>query len=256
VNLVTLSAIGAVACIAADLVHEGLGHGVASCLMGDRILSISTVALQNAEPNRIVAAAGTGANVVVGILSLLALRRVRQFTSVAYFLWLLAAFNLFNVGYLVFSAVSGGGDWGAVISGLSPAWLWRAVVGVAGAVLYFQVCRALAISIAAFADRGEVSLQRDGWRLVWAAYVAAGVVLTSAAALNPIGLNLILVSGVGASFGLNAGILFVPGMAPASTHGQAVASSRIRTSVTWITAAGIGSVLFIAVLGPGIKLAN
>jgi hypothetical protein len=48
---------GAVACIAPDMVHEALGHGTASWIAGDRILSLSTVAIQSAAPSRFDAAA-------------------------------------------------------------------------------------------------------------------------------------------------------------------------------------------------------
>jgi hypothetical protein len=77
-NASTLAAIGALACIAADMVHEAVGHGTASLLMSDPILSLSTVAIQNASPSRFVSAAGTTANLIVGVLSLLFLRRVRR----------------------------------------------------------------------------------------------------------------------------------------------------------------------------------
>ena len=104
---------------------EAVGHGTASLLMSDPIQSLSTVAIQNASPSRFVSAVGTTANLIVGVLSLLLLRRVRKLTPSAYFLWLFGAFNLFNVGYLVASACTNSGDWAAVISGLSPSWLWR-----------------------------------------------------------------------------------------------------------------------------------
>ena len=77
-NVLTVVSIGAVACIAADMVHEALGHGTVSWLAKDPILAISTVALQNALPNRAVSAAGTIANCLVGAASLLffAVKRV------------------------------------------------------------------------------------------------------------------------------------------------------------------------------------
>jgi hypothetical protein len=112
-NAVTLAAIGALACIAADMVHEAVGHGTASLLMSDPILSLSTVAVQTASPSRFASAAGTTANLIVGVLSFLLLRRVRKLTPSAYLLWLFGAFNLFNVGYLVASACMNSGDWAA-----------------------------------------------------------------------------------------------------------------------------------------------
>jgi hypothetical protein len=110
-SLLTVSAIGALACVAADMVHEALGHGTAAWLTGDRILSLSTVAIQNATASRFVSAAGTSANWVVGILSLLAARRVQRLTSWAYVLWIFGAYNVLNSGYLVTSAVLNSGDW-------------------------------------------------------------------------------------------------------------------------------------------------
>jgi hypothetical protein len=136
-NLVTLASIGATGCTAADMVHEALGHGTASWLTGDHILSISTVALVNATSNRLVCAAGTSANCIVGVLCLLALRRIRTFTPLAYFLWMFGAYNLLNSGYMVLSSIGNGtDDWTRVIAGLSPPWLWRGLLGLTGATVY------------------------------------------------------------------------------------------------------------------------
>jgi hypothetical protein len=131
-SLLTLASIGAIACVAADMVHEALGHGTASWLTGNRILSLSTVAIQNASASRLVSAAGTSANCIMGALSFLALRRVREFTPWAYFLWVFGAYNLLNSGYLVVSAILNSGDWANVITGLFPQWLWRCGLGLRG----------------------------------------------------------------------------------------------------------------------------
>jgi len=254
-NRVTLAAIGATACMAADLVHELIGHGIAAWLAGDRILSVSTVALQTAHPNRLVSAAGTCANVGVGILFLMLSHRSRRLTSRGYFMWIFAAFNLLNVGYLVASAILGSGDWANVIAGLEPAWQWRGLLGLAGIPLYVVACRWLACAMGEFVTRGDLaSLDR---RLVWPAYVAGGVVLTAAACLNPIGPSLILISGVGASFGLNAGLLWVPNFLPefvlATAQTQRAGIRPTPWSAAWLIVALGSSALFIAVLGPGIR---
>ena len=67
----TAASVGIVACLLADMVHEALGHCTAAWLAGDRILSLSTVGVQSATANRFVAAAGTTANCVVGVVSFL-----------------------------------------------------------------------------------------------------------------------------------------------------------------------------------------
>jgi hypothetical protein len=254
-NAFTLAAIGALACIAADMVHEGVGHGTASWLMADPILSLSTVAIQTASPNRFVSAAGTTANLAVGVLSLLLLRRVRTLTPLAYFFWAFGAFNLFNVGYLVASACMNSGDWAAVIGGLSPSWLWRCVLGLVGTIFYFLSLRWVASFAIDFVNHRQVAIG-DSQRLVWPAYLAAGVVLTVASLFNPISSSLILASGFGASFGLNCGFLFLPRIIARNTTYDGVGESRIPFSPFWLIVSIFACGLFIGILGPGINFSN
>jgi hypothetical protein len=254
-NAWTLAAIGAVACIAADMVHEAVGHGTASWLMADPILSISTVALQNADSSRIVSAAGTTANLVVGVISLLVLRRLRGFTPSAYFLWVFGAFNLFNLGYLVASAGMNSGDWAAVISGLSPLWLWRGVLGLVGIILYTLSVRWVANFAIDFVNHRQVAIA-DSRRLVWPAYLSAGAVLTVASIFNPISPSLILSSGIGASFGLNCGFLFLPPVIAQNATYPGVGEGRIPLSFFWLIVSVSVSALFIGVLGPGIHFSD
>jgi len=254
-NAFTLVAISALACIAADMVHEAVGHGTASLLMSDPIQSLSTVAIQNASPSRFVSAAGTTANLIVGVLSLLLLRRVRKLTPSAYFLWLFGAFNLFNVGYLVASAFTNSGDWAAVISGLSPSWLWRCVLGLVGTIFYVLSLRWVASFAINFVNHRQVAIG-DSRRLVWPAYLAAGVVMTVASIFNPISPSLILVSGIGASFGLNCGLLFIPLIIARNSTDHVVGKGRIPFSAFWLIVSVFMCGLFIGILGPGISFSN
>jgi hypothetical protein len=268
-NMITLCAIGATACLAADMVHEALGHGSISWLTNDPILSLSTVAIQNAHANRSVAAAGTLANVIVGSLSLLTLRRLHALSPLTYFVWVFGAFNLFNAGYLVASALMNNGDWSVVIAGLAPAWLWRCALAGSGLVFYVLIVRWVAACAVDFVRRGEI-VAADCRRLVLSAYLAGGAVLTLASIFNPISLSLVLTSGLGASFGLNAGFLFVPGIVAARVRGgfarpddsvalnghtAATGSSagNIPFSAFWLVLGLLSCGVFIGVLGPGIQ---
>ena len=255
INVFRLAAIGALACIAADMVHEAGGHGTASLLMSDPILSLSTVAIQTAGPSRVVSAAGTTANLIVAVLSLLVLRRIRRLTPSAYFLWVFGAFNLFNVGYLAVSAGMNSGDWAAVITGLSPSWLWRCVLGLAGIIFYFLSVRWVASFAIDFVNHRQAAIG-DSRRLVWPAYLAAGVVLTAASIFNPISPSLILVSGIGASFGLNCGFLFLPPIIARNATYHGVGEGRIPFSAVWSTLSVFICGLFIGILGPGIRFSN
>lgn len=250
-NLLTLASIGAIACIAADMAHEAVGHGLASWLTGDRLLLLSTVATQNASPNRAVSAAGTTADVILGVFSLLLLRRTRKLMPFAYFLWIFAAFCLLNSGYLLVSAITNSSDWANVIAGLSPSWLWRCLLGITGAIAYVLAFRWIASFLIDWVNRAELA-RIDVWRLVWPAYLAGGAAMTLAAIFNPISPALILLSGVGASFGLNCGLLFLPGIVANHTASQTVLTCPIPLRLFWIVLAILTSGIFIAVLGPGV----
>jgi len=236
------------------MVHEAVGHGVASRLTGDHILSISTVALQNESPNRLVSAAGTFANCVFGCLTLLLLRGERRFSSRSYFLWLFAAFNLFNSGYLIASAILRNGDWANVIAGLSPTWVWRTLLAAVGAGIYILAVRFLASSLSRISGGSSSSTQ--AWQLILPAYLGSGVVMTLSSVFNPISPSLILVSGVGASFGLNAGLLFLPGMVADQAH-QTKPDHKLEApfSLGWLLVSLVLTIIFLAILGPGIHFA-
>ena len=103
-----------------------------------------------------------------------------------------------------------------------------------------------------FVDIGEVAL-RDVRRLAVGAYVAAGVLMTAASVLNPIGPSLILTSGVGASFGLDFGLLFVPGIVASRTLNPSGTGRALPFSVLWLCLALVVAAVFIAILGPGIR---
>jgi hypothetical protein len=251
-DLFTVISVAVVACAAADMVHEALGHGTVSWLSGDRILSLSTVAIQNAAANRFVAAAGTSANYLVGAISFLLLRRIKSFTVLAYFLWIFGAFNLLNCGYLVTSAVLNSGDWAYVILGLAPLFVWRILLGAAGVILYIVSVRWAARSLFRFIENGEVAVS-DLQRLIVPAYVAGGALMTLASVFNSISPSLILLSGVGASFGLNWGLLLVPDILSGKARNSVTVTHSIPFSLVWIVLALVVAVCFIAILGPGIR---
>ena len=251
----TLAAIGSVACISADMVHEALGHGIAALLTGDRILSLSTVAMQNAEANRLVSAAGTSANYLVGIIALALFARAQKLMAATYFLWIFAAFNLFNSGYLVVSALLNNGDWANVIAGLNPPWVWRCLLGATGVALYAVSIRLLARFMIRLVEKQQAGAG-DIQRLVLPAYLAGGAVMTIAAIFNPISPSLILMSGVGASFGLTWGLLLLPPMIAQKSRSQTTTVEPIKRSLFWLAFGAIVSAVFIAVLGPGIHFSQ
>jgi len=250
-DLVTVCSIAVVAYAACDLIHEVAGHGLA-CLLSSEVgaLSLSTVALQTSRSSRMVAASGTIANLVAGLLAWAACRRGGQFRPSLYFLWLLGAINLMNAfGYLVFSAVLDSGDWGVVIAGWEPHWAWRTGMGFAGLVLYLAAVRMAAAELTRMSPDSE-----DVSRLILSSYLAGGLLLVAGAALNPISPSLILLSGVSTGFGAMAGLLAVGPLVERAARTQLQGPrGQLERSRGWIAAGLAVALLFVAWLGPGIN---
>ena len=80
--------------------------------------------------------------------------------------------------------------------------------------------------------------------------------MTIASFFNPISPNLILLSGAGASFGLNSGLLLLPAMIARHARSQPTIALQVPFSPFWLALAAILSVAFVAVLGPGIHFSK
>jgi hypothetical protein len=205
---VSVAALAVLAYAAADAIHE-LAHALIALFLHIQILSISPVAIQTAYPSRAVAAAGTIADIAAGLLALALVARKASFSPRAYFLWLFGSVSLMNCGYLIFSGLFGSGDWAVAIDGLSPAWWWRGALVTMGAFLYATSIRMATHAPAAWVKTGDISVGALQ-RFVWISYFTGGALMIAASLMNPVGWQLVLVSGVGASFGLTWGLLLVP----------------------------------------------
>jgi hypothetical protein len=253
-SLVTTAAIAVTAFALCDLVHEVVGHGlVALVVPGVRVVSLSSVALQTTGNSRIVAAAGSIANVLVGSAALAHFYRRVRFSSGAYFFWLFGSLNLMNgCGYPLYSAVLGSGDWDLVVRGLQPAWAWRLGIGLCGTAAYVGAVLLSTRELAATVTRDTVALAEIP-RLVFPAYVVGSTLLVAASVFNPIGASLILVSGVSSGFAAMAGLTVVPRLIEDRVADAGGGDSIVSYSSAWIAVALVVGTAFVAILGPSIQ---
>lgn len=253
-NLVTAAAIGIIAYAAADVVHEA-GHALVANLSGIRVQSISTFATQTVERSRAVAAAGTVANVVFGLIACTLVERRRTFGAGVYCLWLFGVVCLMNSGYLVYSGVANAGDWTSVIVGLQPALPWRLATGAVGVIFYTTAIRIAVHSAAPWIANGDASIA-DLRRVIGVSYVTGGVLLVLGSAFNPVGREPIVLSGIGASFGLTLGLLLVPGILASQVKEPGWISGALELQPAWIAVALVVGIVFVGFLGPGVRLAQ
>lgn len=244
----TLIAISTLAYILADLLHEGLGHGVVAWASGAHRLTISTLALQSDIASRWISAGGTLVNLLFALLLWLALHYVRELQpATRYFLALALAANLFTgTGYFLFSGAANFGDWAAVIQGLEPHWLWRLGLTLLGAGSYYASMLLVGRQFKPFLETPHRSRIRI---LCWTPYLTEGALAFAAGLFNPLGLFYVLASGLSSTLGANAGFISLPFVMHGWSGGG---TGLIPRSLGWIAAGVIASALFVFLLGPGL----
>ena len=251
----TIAAIAIVAFALCDLVHEVIGHGLAVLFVpGVSAISLSSVALQTTGESRLVAAAGSLANIIIGGAALVGGHQHRRFSPNAYFLWLFGAVNLLNgSGYLLYSAILGSGDWAVVVSGLQPELTWRIGLGMMGAVAYVGAVVLSAGELARVVENNSASSSEIPG-LVLLAYVVGSTLLVAASAFNPIGPRLILLSGVSSGFAAMAGLTAIPRLVENRVGRRGAGAGAVPFNPGWVATGLVVAILFTTVVGRGIPL--
>jgi hypothetical protein len=249
---VTVIAIAALACILQDVLHEGMGHGVAAWMSGAYRVTVSTVAMQSEIGSRWISASGTLANLFWGAVFWLLLRRPERYRpATRYFLVLAMAGNLFTgTGYFLFSGIANFGDWAAVIRGFEPQWLWRLGLVALGAASYYGAMLTVGGELKSFASEGGSA--RRLRTLSFTPYFAEGVLAGLGGLLNPLRWFYIVVSALPATLGANAGLLSLPSLIRRRWRSEGEPVPPLRRSAAWIATAAVASLLFIFVLGRGL----
>lgn len=217
----TLIAISALAFLLETALHEHLGHAGSCVLLGSYPTALGAFYV-DCDPagltdltTRLVALAGPLVSLLAGIASFLFLRRLPPGKpALYYFVWLLGTIGFMSAtGYLLFSGVSGIGDFGTASGGVfydaSPEWLWRVALTVVGIVSYFFAVRFAAREIAPHIQgvgRTRITYARH---LVLVSYITGAVVAVAIGLLNPEGFVVVLISSIASSVGGTSGFLWM-----------------------------------------------
>lgn len=249
----TVSAISLIVYALSSVLHEGAGHGLACALTGHTPLVLSTVHFECDHDTVFIAAAGTIVNLIAGALCWAVLRLGdRLAPRLRYFLWLLMTVNLLDAGgYFLFSGFGNIGDWAFVIQDLHPAWLWRVLLVLIGAVSYYFFVLVSLRELRPFVAGPEWNIAL-GKKLTLVPYFAGGILSCAAGAFNPVGMILVAISAAAASFGGTSALAWMIQLlrGKPSPGGEALAIPR---SYAWMVAAALTAAFFIAVVGPGVR---
>ena len=258
-DVVTVTAIALIAYAASNVLHEAFGHGGACMLLGGKPIVLSSVHFECGDDaisvlaRRGVAAAGTIANFVAGAAGLIASKATNPVRKphLSYFLWLFTTLNLLmGAGYFLFSGVGNIGDWAAVASGAVSPVVWRPAMAVFGGALYFLLARQSGRRLGALVGNDDFFMRRARLLTV-PAYIAGGLLYCVSGLFNPVGPVLIAISAAAASFGGASGLLWLIQFTRGSERsGEPV---ELQRSYRWIVAGCIASLIFVAILGPGIR---
>jgi hypothetical protein len=263
-NRITVSSIAVLAYIIANVAHEGAGHALGFYLAGGKSAMLTTTRLIEwiALPDpqwRIFDLGGPAGNLACGFLAWLIQRFVRQRPlQLQFFLWLAMAFSLFwAFGYMIFSGITGTGDWLALIHGSNLLWIGRATLVLLGFFLYRSSIRLVARELRFVIHPGDAETSSRILRLIWISYISAGLIACAGAMLDPRGAMEVLRSGVMSSFAAFIGLFYVPRNFSKLLNPSIlpkVAEKPISWDLPWILAASAGAIYFIGILGPGILI--
>jgi len=253
-DTLTIVAISIVAGTVANVLHEGVGHGLTALLIGAKSGVLTTVAWSSASDTPLVAAGGTLVNLAAALVFWLALRSVKLASMpMRYFLLIACAFNLFTgTGYFFFSGITNFGDWAAVISGLPLHWLWRALLVGVGAASYFVAAVVVGIGLVRYV--GIPRHQQGRLRKLTFVPYFSGILLASVAGLlNPLGIQLLWQSALPATAGGQSGLLWLQYYIPRGTEPRRTGEQLAR-SYLWVGVSAVLALVYVVVLGRGITL--
>jgi hypothetical protein len=263
IDRLTVIAIAVVAYAAANVLHEGLGHGGACLLVHGRPMVWSAVHFDcdlaglGPTAGRIVAAGGTVVNLAASAVAWWWLaRRAPRSSHGRFLLWLFATINLLQgTGYFLFSGVADIGDWVIVMQGLMPEAAWRALLSIVGGATYWLATMFAIRRLDPFLSTVQPARFRGAAQLSWTAYLSGGALYCVAGLLNPVSMWLVAISAAAASLGGTSGLAwgsqYLRAPAPAGAGGGT--PLPIRRSPVWIVVGAALAALFVSLLGPGIR---
>ena len=261
IDYLTVIALSMLAYTLAVLLHEHLGHALTCVSLGGHPAELGAYYVNCLYANmpelsiRLVALAGPLVSLVTGAIGLLVLDRIPQGSShLRYWTWLFGTISLMTAaGYLLFSGVSGLGDFGTSRDGAlflaQPEWLWRLVSAVIGAASYALV---IYISLRKMDNLigGEGTLRvAHAQKLALTSYLTGTLTAVAIGLLNPQGIVIVLISAAASTLGGTSGLAWMMQMLYRK-KASSTPPLPLDRSWLWICTGFIVTILYAIILGP------
>lgn len=158
-KLITYTAVGLLAYMITDIVHEVIGHGGTSLLLGNKIVLLTSVYFKSNPGNIFVDIGGPVANLVCGLLALMLLKRTQKIFSILLLIHI-SVYNLFwFAGTVLHSAISKIGDWTFAIKEVNIVQFEKYILGIAGVILYVLIIKILTSQLAEIVEKKRLTKQ-------------------------------------------------------------------------------------------------
>ncbi len=257
----TLIMISILAYVITTAFHEYLGHAVACILLGGNLSELNAFYIDcqygtiSDYSIRFISVAGPLSSFVTGIVSFILLKRLRRLSSNAvYFFWLLGTISLLTAtGYLLFSGITGLGDFGFTRDGalfqMTPTWFWRVLLTIFGLTGYGSTV-AYALHIFNKILGGENYKRRIRAKTVTlVSYLSGCIMAVLIGLLNPQGLFIILFSSLASTAGGTSALIWMMRFLK-----DDLATTRpllnIKRDYRWIGISFVMLLIFAFVFGP------
>lgn len=135
----TLISIGIIAYVFADTIHEAIGHGLTSQILGNKILLLTSVYFKSEPHSFVTDAFGPLLNLIAGFAIWATLKQIKFTNLYIRLLFILTmSFNFFWFSWMcIFCGITNSGDLAFYISGKTELIIWRIFLILFGLFAYY-----------------------------------------------------------------------------------------------------------------------
>jgi len=265
INYPTLISISMLAYVITTAMHEYLGHAVACSFIGGKLTELNAFYIDCEYGSisdfsiRFISIAGPLASVLIGMISFILFRNLKNLSAnTKYFLWLLGTISLLTAtGYLIFSGITGLGDFGLTRDGalfeLSPVWLWRTLITIFGIAGYGSVVAYSLKNLDRILGGKDPERKNRAKSLTLISYLSGCGMAILIGLFNPQGLYIILLSSVASTAGGTSALLWMTRfLKKEKTPTMPLIS--INKDIRWVGISFLIISLFGIIFGPSLYL--